>query len=170
MSITMVYATVSPFIFQNHFNVTPITYGWIVLITASGGVIGKVLSPILIRKYNSLNTLFVGVILLTFSGVLVFFINLCGYINIVTITICAFIAILSAPFILPFAASKALGLFNENRGSAGALYGCFQMFIAFLMSFTVSIMTYNSIFIIGGCYLILGVIGVLIIFYIKKYS
>jgi hypothetical protein len=112
----MVYATLSPFIFQHYFHLSPISYSWVVFITASGGIVWKVMSPFLIRKYNSQNTSFVGVILLTFSGVLVLLLNDSGFLTVMSTTICAFMAVLATLFILPFASSKAFGIFTENRG------------------------------------------------------
>lgn len=168
MAITMVYATLSSFIFQRYFNLDPTTYGWIVFITSSGGIIGKIASPILIKKITSINTLTIGVVLLAFSGVLILATSILRHISILELILFTFIAILCAPFLLPFSASKALSPFDENRGVAGALYGCFQMLIAFAMSFIVSSINYNSIYVLGTCYVVMGFIGIAIIAFIKK--
>ena len=168
MSISMIYATTSSFIFQNYFHIAPIEYGWIVFITALGGILGKVISPYYIKKRGSRNLLLTGTLLLSFSGISIFVFIILGCVSIFTITASVFFAMLCAPFILPYAASKALSQFHKSRGSAGALYGFFQMLIAFLVSSIASLLTSNSILVVACFYTIIGIIGFLIFTAIKN--
>ena len=170
MSISMIYATISPFIFQIHFNTTAIKYGHIVFLTAIGGVLGKLLSPVLIRRLSSRNTLFIGLIILIISGIMTYLFIKYNFANITTISLCAFIAMICPPFILPHAASKVLSKFHINRGAVGAIYGCFQMLVAFLLNFLVGIFSQDNLITMAICYTALGVIGTFIFFQIKQES
>lgn len=168
MAANMAYATISSFIFQIQFNLTPVTYGWLTAIAGAGGFIGRFVTPIFLRQFGSQKTLFTGLTLLFLAGVWMLFFILFKSINISMILIAVFFTIFSQSFINPIVTSLALSPFHEKRGSAGALYGSFQMLTAFLSSAVVGAFAQDGVIVLAVTYCILGVVGISIYLFLVK--
>jgi Bcr/CflA subfamily drug resistance transporter len=166
ISAAMVYSTLSPFIFQIQFHLSPVFYGWLTAIAGLGGLVGKFINTKSIQKIGSQKTLFVGFIFLLGSGLwLLFFIAL-KHINIPLIMIPVFFTIFAQGFITPNSGSKALSPFHDKRGSAGALYGSFQMLAAFFVTGFVGLLVQDGVTLLAWSYIVLGFLGVLIYYFI----
>lgn len=166
ISAAMVYSTLSPFIFQIQFHLSPVAYGWITAIAGLGGLIGKFISTRFIRKIGSQKTLFMGFVFLLSSGIWLLFFILLKHVNIPLIMIPAFFTIFAQAFITPNSASKALSPFHDKRGAAGALYGSFQMLAAFAVTGFVGLLVQDGVMLLAWCYIALGLLGILIYYYI----
>ncbi len=159
---TMVYATSSPIIFQTQYHMSPITYGWITASAGAGGFIGKLTSPFAIRKIGSQKTLLLGLVLLVIAGLWLAFFKLMNFLTVPLIMVAVFLTIFSQAYTLPGAVSRALGPFHDKRGAAGALYGSFQMLVAFLVSAITGLLSYNGVLVLTVSYCTLGVLGMVI--------
>ena len=160
MAANMAYATISPFMFQIQFNLSPIAYGWLTAIAGAGGFVGKFIMPFALRQFGSEKTLYSGLILLSLAGLWMLFFVLLNIINVPLIMIAVFFTIFSQSFIFPITSSLALSPFHDKRGSAGALYGSFQMLTAFLSSAIVGYLAHDGIIVLGVTYVILGLLGI----------
>ena len=54
MAVTVTYATLTPFIFQVGYHLTPITYGWLTMGLSIGVILGRLFNGHLIRKWGHL--------------------------------------------------------------------------------------------------------------------
>lgn len=166
VSATMVYSTLSPFIFQIQFHLSPVFYGWLTAIAGLGGLVGKFINTKSIQIIGSQKTLFVGFIFLLGSGVwLLFFIAL-KQINIPLIMTPVFFTVFAQGFITPNSGSKALSPFHDKRGAAGALYGSFQMLSAFFVTGFVGLFVHDGVTLLALSYITLGLLGILIYYFI----
>lgn len=162
MAANMVYATMSSFIFQSDFHLNPIQYGWVTAIVGVGGIIGKLINPISIKKIGGLKTLRLGLVLILLSGIWIGLFLITKMITISLVMIAVFITILGQSFINPTSASKALSMFHTKRGAAGALYGSFQMVTAFVASAIVGALTQDGLLVMSIAYILLALAGLLI--------
>lgn len=168
MAANMTYATISPFLLQTQFHLGPIMYGWITAIAGLGGLVGQFINPMFVRRIGGQRTLGVGLLLIFSAGVwLILFITF-QTINLPIIMIAVFTTIFGQSFISANSLSLALSTFRTKRGAAGALYGCFQMVVAFLVSAMVGSMLHNGAVVLGMSYFALGLLGMFIYIYIFK--
>lgn len=168
MAATMAYATSSSFILQNQFHVTPIVYGWLTAVVEAGGFMGRLCATALIRKCGRPAMLKIGFILLLSAGVWVLFFIGIHKLSIAVLLIAVFVTLFAQAQVMPAAMSYALAPFSDKRGAAGALYGGFQMLIAFLSSAIVGALTHDGVLILGVCYTLLGVLGLGVYLKIKE--
>lgn len=168
IAANMVYATISPFVFQIDFHMTPIAYGWVTAVVALGGIVGKFVGPTAIRRIGSLHTLLVGLWLLVVAGLWISLFVLLRMINVPLIMIAVFATIFSQSFIMPNTMSRALSPHHDKRGAAGALYGGFQMLIAFVTSATIASLPHSGVWILAITYVVLGLIGIVLYFKVPE--
>lgn len=162
MGANIVYATLSSFIFQDQYHVSPVVYGWIAAMTATSSVFGKLVAPSILKRVGILNGLLIGILLILTAGLFLLLCIFAGALSIVTIILGVFIAIFGLPFIMSTAMPLALSSFHKNRGLAGAMYGSFQTLIAFVASALVGAVAFYDDVVLAISYVILGLSGVLI--------
>lgn len=159
MSASLVYTTISSFIFQEQFHVSPIQFGWLTAIAASAGVIAKLISPLFILTLKNRRTLIMALSLLFLSGVFLTISNFLHLINIPVVLVGVGVAIFGLVFIGSITMAMALSPFHDKRGSAGALFGSFQLLISFAFSAIVACFPHYGTSILALSYLVLGVLG-----------
>jgi DHA1 family 2-module integral membrane pump EmrD-like MFS transporter len=169
VAATMVYATTSSFIFQDDFHLSPIQYGWICMAASLGMVVGKLITPLCIKHFTSHKTLFVGCMLTALAGLWIIIFNLHGHITLILTIIAISITLFAQAFIATGTMPRALGPFHDKRGSAGALFGSFQMLVAFVASAILGGYAHAGVMALGISYVILGTIAVLMfVLFIKE--
>jgi DHA1 family bicyclomycin/chloramphenicol resistance-like MFS transporter len=168
VAVGMVYATVSSFVFQMQFHLTPVAYGWLTAVAGVAGFGGRIVNTILIKKVGSQKTLFTGFLFLIFAGVFLAFFIVTKHVTIFYIMVSVFFTMFSQSFITSNCSSKALSPFHDKRGAAGALYGSFQMLAAFFVSAVVGSLAHDGVDLLALSYLMLGVIGAMIYFYVFR--
>jgi hypothetical protein len=87
-------------------------------------------------------------------------------VSILIIMISVFFTMFSQSFITSNCSSKALSPFHDKRGSAGALYGSFQMLAAFFISGGVGLLVHDGVELLAASFFVLGILGMLIYFYV----
>ncbi len=163
MAATMTYNTASAFILQDGFGLSPIMYGWVTALVGVGSIVGKLANPPAVKWFGSRCTLGLGLVLIAIAGLLIISIEWLLHIHsIVVMMIGVFIAIFGQCFIMPNTMARALSPFHDKRGSAGALYGGFQMLVAFVVSAVVGGFSHETALLLGHAYLLLGIVGVVI--------
>lgn len=168
VAVGMVYATLSSFIFQIQFHLTPVMYGWLTAIAGVANFIGRIFNTMCIKRMGSQKTLLTGFFLLIFAGILLITFILIKEVGILIIMISVFFTMFSQSFITSNCSSKALSPFHDKRGSAGALYGSFQMLAAFFISGFVGMLVHDGVELLAASFFILGIIGTMIYYYVFK--
>jgi DHA1 family 2-module integral membrane pump EmrD-like MFS transporter len=168
VAVGMIYATLSAFIFQIQFHMTPVLYGWLTAIAGVAGFIGRIVNTELIKKMGGQKTLLTGFFCLVFAGLWLLFFILIEAVTVPVIMIAVFMTMFSQCFVTSNCSSKALSPFHSKRGSAGALYGSFQMIAAFFISGFVGALAHDGVDLLGVSFFVLGILGVLIYFYVFK--
>lgn len=161
MATTMVYATVSPFILQHQFQLSPVAFGWITGVVGLGNFVGKLANSILIRQIGSGRTMNIGLVLMVLSGVWLIAFQALGISSVGILLAAVFNVMLCQTFISMSATSFALSPFHDKRGTASALFGSFQMLVAFISSAVAGAFAVNGITILALAYCCLGTIGLI---------
>lgn len=159
MSANIVYTTISSFIFQQQFHTTPIVFGWLTAIVGIAGIVGKLISPFFILRLKNQKTLLFGIALLLLAGVFLSGFVISHWINIPVVLTGVALAVLALPFIASISMATALSPFHDKRGSAGALFGSFQLLIAFAFSAVVASFPHLGTSALAISYVVLGLLG-----------
>jgi len=168
MSSIMAYATVSAFIFQIQFHMSPVTYGWITSFVAWGGIIGRLFNPLAIKRVGSAKTIVLGLLLVLMAGCWLVFFIIIGKITVLIIMLAVFLTLVSQIMVSANSTSRAMSPFHDKRGSAGALYSGFQILTAFLCSTLLALFSAEGVVLLGGVYLLLSLLGLIIYFAMVK--
>lgn len=168
MASIMVYATTSSFILEREFDLTPIMYGWITMVAGGGAFFGKIIGPSVIKRITSLKIIRVGLYAILIAGSLLALFILLNSINVAIIMLAVFVAYTGNGFIMPSVSAQALGRFHDKRGTAGALFGAFQMLLAAFGSSIVGMLPYKGTHLLASSYLILGVLGLIVYHILAK--
>ncbi|OGO91453.1 MAG: hypothetical protein A3F10_02210 [Coxiella sp. RIFCSPHIGHO2_12_FULL_42_15] len=164
LAAIIIYATVSSFIFQTQYHLSPVFYGWITTMMGAGNLIGKIANSLSIRMIGSNKTMLIGLFILLIAGVWLSIFIALHSVTMTIIIVAVFATMFCQTFITISATSYAVTPFYNKRGAASALFGSFQMLIAFFCSAVVGAIALNGVMILAMAYLILGTFGVITYF------
>ncbi len=168
ITTNIAYVTISPFLLQLEFHMTPILYGWVTALVGVAGIVGKLMGATAIKRIGSLHTLLSGLFLLCFAGLWIALFASLYVVNVPLIMIAVFVSIVGQTFILPSAISYALSPHFDKRGTAGALYSSFQMLVAFITSVLITSFSHGGIWVLAFTYSALGLVGMVLLFKLPK--
>jgi hypothetical protein len=103
-----------------------------------------------------------GIMLILTSGVFLLIPSMMGYMNIPLLLIGASIAMISLTLMGTTAMSMALSPFHDKRGSAGALFAFFQLFLSFGLSGLAAALPYLGTSILAVIYTLLGLFAIIL--------
>ena len=103
----------------------------------------------------------VGILFLVCSGIFLLITSMMGIINIPLVLIGVSIAMVGLILMGNTAMSMALSPFHDKRGSAGALFAFFQLFLSFGVSALAAGLVYSGTSILAGLYFLLGMLAIL---------
>ena len=126
------------------------------------GIVGKFLGPPMVRRVGGDITLYVGLILILVAGILLISFILWHVLTISLLMLAVMLSIVGQVFMMPTTAARAMSPFHDKRGTAGALYGGFQMLIAFVSSAIIGSLAVFGVTVLGLAYVLLGLLGLLI--------
>lgn len=156
MAITIIYATLTPFIFLDVYHLSPIVYGWITMGVSLGILLGRLFNGFLVRRLNNLGVLLFGMHLIVIPGVFIVLIVLFHQTWMLIVLLCIFLALSGQAFMRANAMFIALFPHNDKRGSAGALFGSFQTLVSFLCGALISLFPHEGMLLLGASYILLG--------------
>ncbi|MDF1645831.1 MAG: multidrug effflux MFS transporter [Legionellaceae bacterium] len=156
LAVNIIYITLSSFIFQEQFKVSPIAFGWLTAIVGTASVLTKIISPFFMIKSKSHRIMRCGIILLWLSSFTLFIASLLDWMNIAIVLIAASIAMAALTLMGNISMSLALSPFHRQRGSAGALYGAFQLLFSFGVSAIAAGMSYSGTTVMTILYIVLA--------------
>jgi DHA1 family bicyclomycin/chloramphenicol resistance-like MFS transporter len=168
LSVNMLYATLGSFIFQNELNIDIISFGWITMIMSLGIVLSRFSLPILVNKITFIKTILIGLILLFSSGIALLSLSVTGHANLFFLESAIFLTLFSYPLIVICSSTGAITSFDDKRGAAGALYGGFQMLLAFVISAIAGGASFNSLRFLALSYFLLGILGLILYFPVMR--
>lgn len=163
----IIYFQVSPLLYINVFGLSPTQYGWSSLIIAGSYLIGGLLVTKLIKYMNTHTLLFVGTLLLIGGGVLILLAHFFHYVNVYAVLFPSAIYVIGARIIIPNAIAGSMEEFRHLSGSSSALIGCIQMLGSSFISLLIANFDYKTPFPLAFFFTALGVISLVISFFIK---
>lgn len=134
------YMTSSPFLLQVIVGITPVHFGWLMILTAMSLALGAFFNNHWVAKYGIAKMISVGNLLMIISGISMLLISLTGLINISAIVIPAIGFGMGAGLTFANAFAGAFHPFPKMAGTVGAYYGCLQVLGASVTSSLVALL------------------------------
>lgn len=160
------YYAESPFIFMEHFGMTPGMYGFLGVVVASGCIVGALLSKRMLQTHSAERIILIGCLLIVLATLLLIGLVLMG----ITSSTTAMVLILTTIFILfvgdgmaiPNSLSLALVEFKDVIGTAGALFGMSYYFMTSLFTWGMSLLHNDSLLTMPMYFLVIAVMMVIV--------
>lgn len=134
MSLILIYGTISPFLFQKVLGLTAEQYGYLACAITLGIAGANFFNPILLNHFKLKSVLLFGILLMCAASLVMWLLGVLGYLNIWVVVIPVVFAMFGMGFTTTNAGSSAFVPFGDIAGSAGAIYGCLQIFGTSVMS------------------------------------
>lgn len=119
------YYAEAPFIFIDHFNLSPGLYGFLGIIVALASIIGAMISKRLVSSYQPEKVIHLGCSVMAIGALLLLIVSsfpLPNIVLLVGILVTIFITLLGSGIALPNCLSLALVNFQDVIGTAGAIF------------------------------------------------
>ncbi|MEK5257483.1 multidrug effflux MFS transporter [Paenibacillus sp. FSL F4-0125] len=120
------YYAEAPFIFIEHFNISPGVYGFLGIVVALASIVGAMMSKRLLSLYAAEKIIHIGCLVMAAGSLLLTLVSSLGalpdIILIVCILITLFVMLMGAGIALPNCLSLALVQFQDVVGTAGAIF------------------------------------------------
>ena len=166
------FSTLSSFILQIRFHVSPVNYGLIIGLLGVLSMFYKAIFSSILNAIGSKKTIQLGIACLFISGFWILIIETLGIMTIPLLITGVAINFFGGPLIVFNALSYALSPFQKKMGAAGALYSSIQILIGFIASTTVASLSFHSgALILGISYLALAITCIVsYIYFISDFS
>ncbi|WP_427110229.1 multidrug effflux MFS transporter [Lysinibacillus xylanilyticus] len=155
------YYAEAPFIFIDHFNLSPGLYGFLGIIVALASIIGAMISKRLVNKYRPEKVIHLGSLVMTVGAFLLLIVSTLPLSNIVLlmgILVSVFITLLGSGIALPNCLSLALVNFQDVIGTAGAIFSLGYYLLVSLITSGMSFLHNGSLMIMPLYFFILSMI------------
>lgn len=119
------YYAEAPFIFIDHFNLSPGLYGFLGIIVALASIIGAMISKRLVNKYPPEKIIHIGCLVMTVGALFLLIVStlpLPTIVLLIGMLVTIFITLLGSGIALPNCLSLALVNFQDVIGTAGAIF------------------------------------------------
>lgn len=156
------YAIIAPFILQEQFHLTAKQYGYVALIIASGELSGTIINSLCVNQFGYRQMNFFGIILMLIPAIMLLILNTNNDISLLSIIMASFILTISIGIILPNTTAGAFSAIHYAYGTAGSIYGCFQIIITMLVTFWISNIAYQTATLLGSIILLLALASFLL--------
>jgi MFS family permease len=153
---------------QNILLLTPVQFGWCAVIIGAFSFSGAYLNSILVTKYGVLKMLKIGVLLLFCAGLVMLIPVSFNKLTITSIMLPAAIAAFGVSLIIPNAYAAGLIGCSDFVGIAVAILSFLQIMGGVLSSLIISITLGNNQVPLGLVFLISGILGIIIMFFLQK--
>lgn len=121
------YMTATPFLLQMTLHLSPVQFGWLALLNASGIFISGMLNSHYVIRYGVDRMLFYGIVGMVSGASIMLFIACLGFLNVYVIVLPMALFCMGAGLTFQNASAGALESFGHIAGSAGAIYGSLQI-------------------------------------------
>jgi len=158
--IIMAYATAAAFVFQTHFHLSPIAFGWLGIFIGLVSIISKQFNARFALRFSIPSLLVLGNSIILFGGLLLFFLR--NNQNFISALIPILIVVAGVAFIMGNAMSLALSPFGQTRAIAASIFSVLQVFVAFVASAIIAYFAQYNVLTLSLAYIMLAFIGVLV--------
>lgn len=169
LSGLLAYAIINPFLLQDNLHISPAYYGLLTLIIASGELVGTYINGLLVTRMGYTSMMFVGIALTILAAVILLALNMIEIFTISSIVIPTFILTMSTGITIPNATAGAFSELKSCIGSAGAIYGFFQIAVTMLTTSIIASIPHQTPWLLGYIFLALG-LSILIIYSYLSYQ
>jgi Bcr/CflA subfamily drug resistance transporter len=137
-SVMIVFSVLSPFILQDHFGISVVHYGQIVLLIGLAYLIGTVMNNRLLHWISSNSIVLIGCAIMFIGSFALLAVNYFGHNDAMWTTVLTAVTVVGTGFIFPNCYAYCLGLFPGNAGFAAALIGSVSLLGVFSVSAIIS--------------------------------
>lgn len=163
------YITSSPFLFQTILGLSPVQYGWLAIYVMIGTMLGQFLNSLFVTKLGVKKMLLLGILIMLVSGIIMLGLGIAGVMGVFSIMIPVLFFITGSCFVFSNAMTNAFHPFPHIAGSAGAMYGCLQVFGAFITSLVVAEIRESNQVPLASIFILLAATSLIIYyFFIRK--
>lgn len=135
ISIIILFGVLSTFILQKQYHLTPVEYGWIMMLVTGMSFISRISNIILLRKFTPEYCIVVGLVFMMVGSVMALVGSVLKLHYLLCIVIPSMVIVFGAGTIPSNTVALALGPFRQQGGgSAGAIYGSITMLSVFAVS------------------------------------
>lgn len=155
------YYAEAPFIFIDHFNLSPGLYGFLGIIVALASIIGAMISKRLVSNYQPEKVIHLGCSVMTVGALLLLIVSsfpLPNIVLLVGILVTIFITLLGSGIALPNCLSLALVNFQDVIGTAGAIFSLGYYLLVSLITSGMSFLHNGSLTIMPLYFFIVSII------------
>ncbi len=142
--VIVAFSLVSPFLLQTRLGLSPVHYGWVVIIITSGYLCGSTISSVMASRVNANTTVMMALILMLVSSVIMLIFALAGVVNLWVIVVPMFFVLMGDSIIYPTATAGMILPFPQAAGIAGALSGFLIICGGSLISFFIVLLPENT--------------------------
>lgn len=154
-----IYQIISPFILQNQLGLSPVSFGWATMLTASGFLMGNLSISILNKRFILQKRIYIGLIIMTLgAGCMLTVVSLLT-VKPLDIIISMFVFNIGTGIVFPLTTAGALLHNQKYAGSAGAIIGGFQMLLIAAMSYFISNLKLHSPFSLAFVLFLISILG-----------
>ena len=132
------YASISPFIFKHTYQMSAMVTGELLLLMASGLVLGMLVNSWLLRHYQPKQNILIGLLLTLSANSVLLLLSALGCLNAIILVSLLFSLNLGIALILPNNAAILFSIFPTGAGLVGAVYGALRMLIAAMAGMVIS--------------------------------
>ncbi|MGQ3890456.1 multidrug effflux MFS transporter [Legionella sp. CNM-4043-24] len=143
-SLTIAFYTIAPFIYQTVFAVSPIRFGWLLLLVAACYLSGTLVNARLIRKIPVERAVLYGLYIMLVSSALMLFFMLFSWFTALSVSVPIFLLIFGQGFIFPNALAMALCSLRGNVATSMALLTTGQMMLIGLIGYLTTMLSIDS--------------------------
>jgi len=126
-STTVVYITVTPFLYHHILGIIPMIVGWLIAFTAIGIMMGNLLNAHLVKIYPMKKLMIMGDLIMITGSLTMLLFGLFHVLNLYVIIFPMLFLVIGIGFISPNAAAFAFEPYPKIAGSTAALFGFIQM-------------------------------------------
>lgn len=157
----------SPFLLQNFFAQSVIAYGWWIVLTASGFIIGSFASSRLVEQVAFSKLIIIGIIGFLASTFVMFILAMLQVYSLFIFVIPMFFILMSLGLVYPLCISESLSPFPAIAGSAGALFGFMVFLGGTIASIIISHLPEHNVIPLAATLLVLSSLVTVVYFRIK---
>ncbi len=128
------YLTAGPFLLQSTLHLSPVQFGWLALLNATGIFASGMVNSHCVVRYGIPKMLFSGISMMILSAAIMLGIAFLGVLNLLVIVVPMAFFCMGAGLTFQNASAGALESFGHIAGSAGAIYGTLQISAGALVS------------------------------------
>lgn len=131
---TTIYITITPFLYQHSFGLSPIAYGWMILFTGLSMMLCGVINARLFNRWSSDTIMLVAGGVMLCCALIILLLSLCGIQSVWAVVIPAMPLFFCLSLQLIHGFINAFKVLSHVAGMASSIYTCIQVLLAALVA------------------------------------